>query len=171
MLRYSVSSLQLPLGEFLLLEIDGALCALCRPETLAHSLNKVKACLQQPLTEAVEPHPIHQTAKAQFEEYFAGIRREFTLPVQLYGSKFQQQVWQQLQNIPYGKTTTYGKIAAVLGTKGTQAVGNAVGANPLPIIVPCHRVLPASGKLGNFSMYGGSASKAFLLDLEQIKYR
>ncbi len=170
MLRYSIITLQLPIGEFIVVEINGALCALCRQDDLPHYLNKWEGNQNDKLSASIKPHPILLTARTQLEEYFAGQRSEFTLPIQLYGTEFQKNVWQQLQAIPYGQSTSYGQIAAQLGTKGIQAVGNAVGANPLPIIVPCHRVLPANGKLGNFSMYGGPASKAFLLDLEQIKY-
>ena len=73
--------------------------------------------------------------------------------------------------IPYGCSCSYGDIARKLNQKGARAVGTAVGKNPLPIFIPCHRVLPSGGELGNFSMQGGSQSKAYLLDLEGVPYK
>lgn len=105
-------------------------------------------------------------AQNQVLEYFDGQRKEFDLPLMFHGTPFQNKVWRTMEQIPYGSTCSYGQIAKEIGTKGTQAVGNAVGRNPIPIIVPCHRVLPANGALGNFSFPGGPAAKRFLLNLE-----
>ena len=103
--------------------------------------------------------------RAQLEQYFAGERREFSLKLAFDGSEFQQTVWQFLQTIPYGTTTTYGEIAARIGRPGAaRAVGLANGSNPIPIIVPCHRVIGADGSLTGFG--GGLATKRALLALE-----
>ena len=100
----------------------------------------------------------------QFSEYFAGARKNFTLPFYLNGSPFEMRVWEVLLKIPYGETRSYGEIAAVCGNrKAARAVGQAVHRNPLPIIVPCHRVVGASN-LGGYA--GGLAIKRFLLRLE-----
>lgn len=102
----------------------------------------------------------------QLRAYFARERRRFDLPLDLRGTEFQQQVWLLLQGISYGETTTYGEIALLLGDpKAARAVGQAVGANPVSIIVPCHRVIGSNGKLMGYG--GGLERKAMLLELEQ----
>jgi methylated-DNA-[protein]-cysteine S-methyltransferase len=101
----------------------------------------------------------------QLAEYFAGKRRVFSLPLAPRGTPFQRSVWQALRQIPYGETVSYGELARRLGsTSGARAVGLANGANPLPIIVPCHRVIGADGSLTGFG--GGLTIKRALLALE-----
>jgi methylated-DNA-[protein]-cysteine S-methyltransferase len=102
----------------------------------------------------------------QLGEYFAGERTEFDLPLDPRGDGFQQLVWKLISRIPYGQTTSYGDLARQLGD-GTAAkdVGQAVGRNPLSVIVPCHRVVGKGGQLTGYA--GGLARKRFLLDLEQ----
>ncbi|WP_370618946.1 methylated-DNA--[protein]-cysteine S-methyltransferase [Mumia sp. Pv 4-285] len=107
-------------------------------------------------------------AVAQLREYFAGERTTFDLPLgPQKGSAFQRSVWKALCEIPYGKTATYGQLAAELelGPFGARAVGSANGSNPIPIIVPCHRVIGANGTLTGYA--GGLERKQALLDLEQ----
>ncbi|KQQ05085.1 MULTISPECIES: methylated-DNA--[protein]-cysteine S-methyltransferase [unclassified Rathayibacter] len=105
-------------------------------------------------------------AAQQLDEYFAGDRRSFDLPLALQGDAFSQSVWATLLAVPYGGTTTYGAIARDLGNPHlAQRVGQAVGHNPVSIIVPCHRVLGADGALTGFA--GGLARKRHLLDLEE----
>jgi methylated-DNA-[protein]-cysteine S-methyltransferase len=112
------------------------------------------------------PSPILELARTQLEEYFAGRRHVFELPLDARGTDFQRRVWQRLLNIPYGTTTTYGALARELGDPGaSRAVGLANGSNPLPIVIPCHRVIGANGTLTGFG--GGLATKAALLDLER----
>lgn len=104
--------------------------------------------------------------KQQLQEYFKGERTQFDLPLALHGTPFQKQVWQQLLNIPYGKTISYGKQAERIGDKNkARAVGMANGLNPLPIVVPCHRVIGSNNKLVGFA--GGLDKKAYLLELEK----
>ncbi len=104
-------------------------------------------------------------ARQQLEEYFAGERTAFDLPLHLSGTDFQVQVLQELQRIPYGETTSYGEIAKRIGRpKAMRAVGAANGRNPIPIIVPCHRVIGSSGDLTGFG--GGLDTKEALLRLE-----
>jgi methylated-DNA-[protein]-cysteine S-methyltransferase len=101
----------------------------------------------------------------QLREYFAGKRREFDLPLAPRGTEFQRRVWQALRAIPYGETICYGELARRIGNpRASRAVGLANGANPLPIIVPCHRVIGADGTLTGFG--GGLAIKRALLALE-----
>jgi methylated-DNA-[protein]-cysteine S-methyltransferase len=101
----------------------------------------------------------------QLQAYFAGQLREFRIPLDMRGTDFQMRVWRQLQTIPYGETRSYLQIAAAIGSsKAVRAAGAANGANPVPIIVPCHRVIGASGKLVGYG--GGLPMKKRLLELE-----
>ena len=107
-----------------------------------------------------------EDVREQLRAYFAGALQTFELPLAPRGTPFQRQVWRALCDIPYGATTSYGVIARQLGDPAaTRAVGAANGRNPLPIIVPCHRVIGADGSLTGFG--GGLPVKRFLLDLEQ----
>lgn len=102
----------------------------------------------------------------QLREYFAGKRTGFDLPLAPRGTEFQRSVWRQLQEIPYGETISYGELARRVGNpKASRAVGSANGANPLPIVIPCHRVIAGNGTLGGFG--GGLPMKQTLLALEQ----
>lgn len=105
--------------------------------------------------------PLLNSAKAQLAEYFAGTRTEFDLVLNVEKSEFQIAVCDVMRNIPFGETLTYGDIARRLGVPA-QAIGQACGANPIPVIIPCHRVLGASG-LGGFSGLGGVETKVWLL--------
>ncbi|MBV8808048.1 MAG: methylated-DNA--[protein]-cysteine S-methyltransferase [Acidobacteriaceae bacterium] len=101
-------------------------------------------------------------AAAQVAEYFAGVRLDFDLPFYLAGTPFQRSVWNQLLQIPFGVTRTYGELAETIGhPTAFRAVGNANGRNNLPVFVPCHRVLASGGKLGGFT--GGIGLKKRLL--------
>jgi methylated-DNA-[protein]-cysteine S-methyltransferase len=112
------------------------------------------------------PAPLLQAAREQLDEYFAGRRTDFTLPLAPPGGTgFEQAVWAQITAIPYGETATYGTVAARVGqADAARAVGVACNRNPLPILVPCHRVVGAGGKLVGFG--GGLPRKRFLLELE-----
>ena len=171
MTQCTLHSISLPIGTFLLAEVNGSLCAM----TTASHLPSLKKQLQRFLSDEISfeqnTTPLLQLAEEQLKEYFTGHRQSFNLPLTLCGSDFQQRVWKQLLNIPYGSTCSYGYIAKQLQQKGAQSVGTAVGKNPLPIIVPCHRVLPQNGTLGQFSMEGGPDVKAILLDLEGAHYK
>jgi methylated-DNA-[protein]-cysteine S-methyltransferase len=103
---------------------------------------------------------------AQLAEYFAGERTFFDVALRATGDPFRRAVWDQLTRIPYGETRSYGNLARALGDRSlAQAVGTACGRNPLPVVVPCHRVVGADGSLVGFG--GGLHRKRFLLDLEQ----
>ena len=102
----------------------------------------------------------------QFKEYFAGKRKQFDLPLILIGTPFQRKVWEYIQHIPYGKTQTYSDVAQEIGhPNSSRAVGNALHVNPIPIIIPCHRVIRSDGGLGGFGL--GIDVKQKLLDLER----
>ena len=108
--------------------------------------------------------PFRTTIK-QLDEYFDGKRQDFDLPLRPAGTEFQRQVWQALQQIPYGGTWSYGELAMHIGKPNAfRAVGAANGMNPIPVIIPCHRVIGSNNKLTGFG--GGLETKAFLLNLE-----
>lgn len=105
------------------------------------------------------------TIAQQLDEYFAGNRVSFTVPLKPVGTEFQEQVWHALTQIPYGVTWSYGELARHIGRpKASRAVGAANGLNPIPVIIPCHRVIGSNGKLTGFG--GGLQTKEYLLDLE-----
>jgi methylated-DNA-[protein]-cysteine S-methyltransferase len=147
-----------PLGELLLVAEDGALTGLYFP---GHRY--------PPDAESIGVEgddPVFDETARQLAGYFAGERSGFELPLAPHGDAFSQQVWAILRAIPFGETTTYGSIARSLGNPSlAQRVGQAVGHNPISIIVPCHRVLGADGSLTGFA--GGLERKRFLLELEE----
>lgn len=116
---------------------------------------------------AQDVSPLLDAAEAQLREYFAGTRRTFDLPLAPRGTAFQQQVWAALRAIPYGETRTYGELAAAIGSpSASRAVGMANHHNPIPIVIPCHRVIGANGTLTGYA--GGLEIKRKLLALEGI---
>lgn len=153
-----------PIGQLLLTSDDTALVAL-------HFYDEGRSCLLAD-DEACNDHAILQAAKQWLDVYFSGQEPSFMPPLRPVGTEFQQEVWQLLRAIPYGKTTTYGEIAAALAARhgiprmSAQAVGGAVGRNPIPIFIPCHRVVGSGGKLTGYS--GGLGKKQFLLSNEHI---
>lgn len=111
------------------------------------------------------PHPLLDAIAAQLDEYFAGTRQSFDLPLAPEGTDFQRTVWHALAAIPYGETISYAQLAARIGRpSAVRAVGAANGRNPIPIVLPCHRVIGADGSLTGFG--GGLPTKRFLLALE-----
>ena len=111
-----------------------------------------------------EPTALLSEARHQFEAYFNGRLRRFDLPLAPAGSPFEQRVWAEMRKIPYGETRSYGELAMAVGS-APRAIGRACGRNPIPIIVPCHRVLARAG-LGGYSGGAGLLTKSWLLQLE-----
>lgn len=149
-----------PVGRLLLTADDKALTGVCFADK--------HGCSQ--IGKAWAGHPVLCEAKRQLGEYFAGQRRKFELPLAPAGTKFQRRVWKALEHIPYGETCAYGEIARRIGKpKAVRAVGAANGANPIPIIVPCHRVIGADGSLTGYG--GGLTRKKKLLALESVTRR
>lgn len=106
-------------------------------------------------------------ARLQLRQYFTGERHEFELPLALPGTDFQRAVWSGLQMLPFGSTTSYGELGRVTGrSTAGRAVGGAVGANPIPIIIPCHRVLASNNKITGYSAGNGIPTKKWLLEHE-----
>jgi methylated-DNA-[protein]-cysteine S-methyltransferase len=148
--------LDTPIGELLLAGDDDGLCLVSFPEG---------AMRRDPEPDWIYNEKPFAAALRQLTEYFAGERRTFDLPLKLSGTEFQMSVLQALQEIPYGETTSYADIAERVGRpKAVRAVGAANGHNPIPIIVPCHRVIGSHGDLTGFG--GGLDTKEALLRLE-----
>jgi methylated-DNA-[protein]-cysteine S-methyltransferase len=157
------ATIDTPVGALSLVATDRALVALVW-RTQMHS--------RVPFEDAAEipEHPVLAETSRQLREYFAGTRREFTVPLEFRGTDFQLRVWAELLKIPYGETRTYGQIAEKIGNPAAvRAVGAANGRNPISIIAPCHRVIGMSGDLTGFG--GGLDAKAFLLSLEAPQRR
>lgn len=149
-----------PVGDLRVVERDGAIVAIefspFRPPADG-----------RPLGEERDDHPVLTEARRQLEAYFAGELTEFDLPLSPVGTVFQHRVWEQLRGIGYGETASYGQIAGRLGmtNAASRAVGLANGRNPIPIVIPCHRVIGANGTLTGYA--GGVERKQLLLELEQ----
>ena len=144
-----------PIGELLLLSDGEAL-------TGVHFAGRHG----QPASPGGEHDPVIVEAARQLRAYFAGERDSFALPLRPAGTPFEVEVWEELRRIPYGETLSYGELAGRVGSPGAaRAVGRANACNPIPIIVPCHRVIGADGSLTGFG--GGLDTKRRLLDLER----
>ena len=154
-----------PCGELLLGAYNGRLC-LCDWLTEKHHarvMSRLQRELYAEITEAADP--VLKEAAMQLDEYFAGGRKEFDIPILLVGTDFQKQVWQALQAIPYATTISYAALARQLKQpKAVRAVANANGANAISIFVPCHRVIGADGSLTGYG--GGLEAKQWLLKFE-----
>lgn len=149
-----------PIGPLTLVATDGAISGLYM-ETQRHLPDAASFGVRD------DAGPFGEVTR-QLVEYFAGERTEFDLPLRLEGTGFQRQVWAGLQDVPYGETWSYGQLAAHIGSPGaSRAVGLANGRNPIGVIVPCHRVVGANGKLTGYG--GGLERKQFLLDLERCR--
>jgi len=145
-----------PIGELLLAGEDDSLSMIGFPKG---------AMRRDPEADWIYNEAPFNIVRGQLAEYFAGERKDFDLPLSLSGTEFQVAVLEALQQIPYGETTSYGAVAKQIGRpKAVRAVGAANGRNPIPIIVPCHRVIGTSGDLTGFG--GGLDTKAALLRLE-----
>ena len=148
-----------PIGDLTLVATDAALIAIRFP-------GEDDARAPVPTLALTPDHPILRAAGTQLGEYFAGARRVFDLPLAPQGTAFRVAVWQALLTVPFGETCSYATIARAIGQPtATRAVGAANGRNPIPIVIPCHRVIGADGSLTGFG--GGLPTKRFLLDHER----
>jgi methylated-DNA-[protein]-cysteine S-methyltransferase len=157
MSQRSTLTIDSPLGPITLEAVDGVLSSLeigVRSEDSA------------PL------QPVLTRAASQLREYFDGLRTTFDLPLSAGGTDFQDDIWQTLLEIPYGTALSYEQLGEASGHPGkARAVGGAVGKNPIPIIIPCHRVMGSDGAITGYSGGDGISTKKALLDLEGIPYR
>ena len=145
-----------PVGRLSITEANGALVRIAWSD---HEAGDARA---QP-----GETPLLARAAEQLGEYFAGARRDFDLPLNPAGTPFQRRVWTEMARIPFGATESYGALARKTGSVA-RAVGGACGANPIPIVIPCHRVVGRGGALGGFSGGTGVETKIALLELEGV---
>jgi methylated-DNA-[protein]-cysteine S-methyltransferase len=146
-------SINSPVGALTLFEFDGQIVA-----------------LDWGFIDDMETSPILEEAKRQLTAYFAGRLSTFDLPLAPDGTEFQKAVWDAMCKIPSGKTATYKELAAAAGSpKAYQSVGTACGLNPIPIIIPCHRVIATGAKPGGYSGQGGLETKQALLRIEGVE--
>jgi AraC family transcriptional regulator of adaptative response/methylated-DNA-[protein]-cysteine methyltransferase len=161
-IRYTI--VDCSLGKFLIGATERGICAI----TFASSEAQVKAALRReyPSAEIVLDDKGLQRWASAFLKYLQGQHSRLDLPLDIQGTAFQQRVWKELQRIPYGQTRSYSEIAQAIGQpKAVRAVARACAANPVPILIPCHRVIRKNGALGGYS--GGIARKRALLMLEE----
>lgn len=159
-----VRTLKTPLGVLRVAASEDSVLSIELPRR--RSEPALERWLRSHIPHAAETEVLHG-ALAQLREYFAGKRHAFDVPVDPAGTEFQRRVWEAVRAIPFGETTSYGKIAAVLGSSQlARAVGAAVGANPIPIIIPCHRVIGADASLTGYG--GGLRRKIWLLRHEGV---
>ncbi len=163
--RYATTEIVSPIGKLRLAVTETGVVQITLPVS---SGTGFKGGLARSLVDAqrVEWLPLLDKSTQQLTEYFAGQRREFDVPLDLRGTPFQLQVWRVLNEIAFGQICSYGDVAAkTKSPKAYRAVGLANGANPVPIIVPCHRVIASGGKIGGYG--GGLRAKRWLLAHEQ----
>ena len=153
-----------PLGQLLLAADDEGLIGIWFEGQKYYAKVVTNDCTEQEI-------PILRDTKRWLDQYFAGQAPTLEIPIHFIGTEFQKEVWKNLKDIPYGHTTTYKEIAEMIAKKrgiprmSAQAVGNAVGRNPIAVLVPCHRVLGSEGQLTGYA--GGIEKKKALLELEQ----
>jgi len=158
----AISRMESPIGRLEIIARGDAIVGLTieRAGALPHDSSPTKSSA------------VIKRAMTQLSEYFAGKRREFSIPVLLAGTPFQKSVWHALTEIPFGDVRSYGDVGMTTGrSTAGRAVGGAVGANPVPIIVPCHRVLASDGRITGYSGGNGIPTKVWLLDHEGIAHR
>ncbi|AMA74047.1 MULTISPECIES: methylated-DNA--[protein]-cysteine S-methyltransferase [Aneurinibacillus] len=162
---------QSPLGPITLAAADAGMCWVEFGESETAKLSLVRWTKKWLHTEKITYAPkFFLEATKQLDEYFAGKRREFTLPLDIHGTAFQKMVWEQLRRIPYGETRSYKDIAlAINAAKAVRAIGGANNKNPLSIFIPCHRVIGSNGALVGYG--GGLHIKEYLLRLEGVLER
>jgi methylated-DNA-[protein]-cysteine S-methyltransferase len=153
------TTLETPIGKLLIETNESAVIQILLPgkDSEAEDISPENTKIPKVMNDAVR----------QLKEYFAGKRTEFDLPLELVGTNFQRDVWLALGEIPFGKTISYAELANMVGRPAAfRAVGQANGANPIPIVLPCHRVIASGGKLGGYG--GGLNMKRQLLSLEGL---
>lgn len=158
-----------PFGELVLASYADKLCLCDWFDSPCYERNKRRIERYLKTSFKAETSSVLEDAKRQLDEYFAGNRKAFTIPLHLVGTDFQQQVWNELLNIPYGATTSYKEIAQSIGKpKAVRAVAGAIGANGISILIPCHRIIGSDNSLTGYA--GGLKAKKMLLQIEtQIK--
>jgi methylated-DNA-[protein]-cysteine S-methyltransferase len=165
--QVAIGSIDTPIGVLWMACSERGVCKLVFPREGAQAGLDRWLAVHLPVHQLAATSPLLAQAATELGEYFAGARQDFTLPLDLRGRSFHQRVWLALTHIPYGHTVSYGELARTLDApQAARAVGAACGANPVPIIAPCHRVLGSDGSLHGFG--GGLPLKTWLLRHEGV---
>jgi O-6-methylguanine DNA methyltransferase len=162
--------IETPIGEILACSVDEGICLVEFVDSLNYDANlkSLSSVLNSHIL--LSSNEYLDNLENQLFEYFIGNRKDFTVPIFLVGTDFQKKVWTHLLSIDYGKTSTYKEQSISLGNvKAIRAIASANGANRIPIVIPCHRVVGSKGKLTGYS--GGLWRKEYLLDLENRQYK
>ena len=158
----STKQLDSPIGRLRLVATDEGLSRLLFDQQAGEDLESENGHAGS------DDHPVLATATAQLEEYFAGERREFDIPLDLTGTEFQRAAWSALAGVPFGETRSYRQQAEAIGRpRAVRAIGAANGRNPVPIVLPCHRIVGSDGSLTGYG--GGLPIKEYLLNHEQAQ--
>jgi len=165
-MKYGIH-METPMGPIAVAEDGNGICDLCFGTLEELSRREEKRGGKEPALPVQEAEtPLLAEARRQLSEYFAGERKEFSLPLSISGTEFQKRDWEALQKIPYGETRSYKQVAEMIGNpKACRAVGLANNRNRIAIVIPCHRVIGADGSLVGYA--GGLAYKEWLLGLEK----
>lgn len=160
-------AVETPRGDCVIMATEKGICWAGTPGTAAESGKAWVTRMMKDVTFVQDgSFPIIKHAATQMNKYFSGEEVEFEGPFDLYGTAFQKAVWSEMLRIPYGKTKTYGEVAGLIGfPKTSRAVGGACNANPVAVLVPCHRIVGSNGKLTGYG--GGLPTKEWLLKLER----
>ncbi|MGN7472324.1 methylated-DNA--[protein]-cysteine S-methyltransferase [Brevibacillus sp. SAFN-007a] len=161
------TAIESPIGPLLLASTEDGLCYIDFANEEEGMPRLVRWCKKTFLGVTLAKNEvINEQAKLELAQYFAGERTAFDVPIVLYGTPFQKAVWKELANIPYGETRSYKEIAIAIGSaKAVRAIGGANNRNPIPVIIPCHRVVGANGALVGYG--GGLPIKEYLLSHEK----
>ena len=158
----STKQLDSPIGRLRLVATDQGLSHLLFDQQVGEDLESDGDAVE------ADDHPVLAAATAQLAEYFAGRRQEFDIPLDLTGTEFQRAAWSALASVPFGETRSYRQQAEAIGRpKAVRAIGAANGKNPVPIVLPCHRIVGSDGSLTGYG--GGLPIKEFLLNHEQAQ--
>lgn len=164
--QITIYNYESPCGDLVVGSFGERLCMCDWTHSQKHEANRRRlvSLLRADFAEGLTP--VIEQATAQLDEYFAGVRRDFDVPLLFAGTEFQKKVWKTLLTIPYGHTVSYGEMARITGMpSAVRAVAAAVGANTISIIAPCHRVTGSDGSLTGYA--GGLEAKRFLLEHER----
>lgn len=168
---YAYKSIQSPFGTLSLAENDHGIFIVHFGDVDAAFLSLITQLTDKAVSDFQTDGPFTQQMAQELQSYFSGQLKAFSTPLSPYGTAFQKSVWQAIYEVPFGETATYGQLAIRIGNpKASRAIGGATGKNPIPIVVPCHRIVGSNGALTGFSAPGGLKTKVKLLQMEGIHY-
>lgn len=168
---YAYRCIQSPIGPISFAENNEGIFIVHFGDVEAAFLAHISELTKVPASDFDTDGPFTRQMEAELTSYFKGQLKVFTTPLSPYGTAFQKAVWQAIFEVPFGELSTYGSLAKrIEKPKASRAIGGATGKNPIPIVIPCHRIVGSNGALTGFSAPGGLSTKVKLLQLEGIHY-